>query len=139
MKDGLCVMNMRDGLCLPVNDLYKTVTGAQLMIFLCFRFPVLLFDRPGISICHADVTRNTTFHLFSKKVGLQIVQLVNKCTCKIIERDGVTPFCCYVQYDPNSVRWIHIGTHARPLKFLNPFLGTKILNNTGPVGRALSF
>ena len=28
-------------------------TGAQLMIFFCFRFPVVLFDRPGISICHA--------------------------------------------------------------------------------------
>ena len=28
-------------------------TGAQLFIFLCFRFPVVLFDRPGISICHA--------------------------------------------------------------------------------------
>ena len=27
--------------------------GAQLMIFFCFRFPVVLFDRPGISICHA--------------------------------------------------------------------------------------
>ena len=30
-------------------------TGAQLMIFFCFGFPALLFDRPGISICH--VTR----------------------------------------------------------------------------------
>ena len=28
-------------------------TGAQLMIFFCFRFPVVLFDKPGISICHA--------------------------------------------------------------------------------------
>ena len=28
-------------------------TGAQLMVFFCFRFPVVLFDRPGISICHA--------------------------------------------------------------------------------------
>ena len=28
-------------------------SGAQLMIFICFRFPVVLFDRPGISICHA--------------------------------------------------------------------------------------
>ena len=28
-------------------------TGAQLMIFFCFRFPVVLFDRPGISSCHA--------------------------------------------------------------------------------------
>ena len=28
-------------------------TGAQLMICFCFRFPVVLFDRPGISICHA--------------------------------------------------------------------------------------
>ena len=27
--------------------------GAQLVIFFCFRFPVVLFDRPGISICHA--------------------------------------------------------------------------------------
>ena len=27
-------------------------TGAQLMIF-CVRLPVVLFDRPGISICHA--------------------------------------------------------------------------------------
>ena len=28
-------------------------TGAQLIIFFCFRFPVLLFNRAGISICHA--------------------------------------------------------------------------------------
>ena len=28
-------------------------TGAQLMIFFCFRLIVVLFDRPGISICHA--------------------------------------------------------------------------------------
>ena len=28
-------------------------TGAQLMIFFCFRFPMVLSDRPGISICHA--------------------------------------------------------------------------------------
>ena len=28
-------------------------TRAQLMIFFCFRFPVVLFERPGISICHA--------------------------------------------------------------------------------------
>ena len=28
-------------------------TGAQLMIFVCFRFPVVLFDRQGISICQA--------------------------------------------------------------------------------------
>ena len=28
-------------------------TGAQLMIFFCSRFPVVLFERPGISICHA--------------------------------------------------------------------------------------
>ena len=28
-------------------------TGAQLMIFFCFRFSVVLFDRLGISICHA--------------------------------------------------------------------------------------
>ena len=27
-------------------------TRAQLMIFFCFRFPVVLFGRPGISICH---------------------------------------------------------------------------------------
>ena len=27
-------------------------TGAQLMIFFCFRFPVVLFGIPGISICH---------------------------------------------------------------------------------------
>ena len=27
--------------------------AAQLMIFFCFRFPVVLFDRPGIFICHA--------------------------------------------------------------------------------------
>ena len=27
--------------------------GAKLMIFFCYRFPVVLFDRPGISICHA--------------------------------------------------------------------------------------
>ena len=27
-------------------------TGAQLMNFFCFRFPVVLFGRPGISICH---------------------------------------------------------------------------------------
>ena len=29
--------------------------GAQLIIFVCFRFPVVLFDRPGISICHQHV------------------------------------------------------------------------------------
>ena len=28
-------------------------TRAQLMIFFSFRFPVVLFDRPGISSCHA--------------------------------------------------------------------------------------
>ena len=28
-------------------------TRAQLMILFCFRFPVVLFDRPRISICHA--------------------------------------------------------------------------------------
>ena len=28
-------------------------TVAQLMIFFCFRFSVVLFGRPGISICHA--------------------------------------------------------------------------------------
>ena len=28
-------------------------TEAQLMISVCFRSPVMLFDRPGISICHA--------------------------------------------------------------------------------------
>ena len=28
-------------------------TGAQLIIFFCFRFSVVLFDRPGISISHA--------------------------------------------------------------------------------------
>ena len=28
-------------------------TGAQLIIFFCFRFSVVFFDRPGISICHA--------------------------------------------------------------------------------------
>ena len=28
-------------------------TGAQLVIFFCFRFSVVLFDRPGISIRHA--------------------------------------------------------------------------------------
>ena len=28
-------------------------TGAQLMIFFCFRSPAVLFDRPGNSICHA--------------------------------------------------------------------------------------
>ena len=28
-------------------------TGAQLMIFFCFRFSVVLFDRSGISISHA--------------------------------------------------------------------------------------
>ena len=28
-------------------------TGAQLMILFCFRFPVVLFDRPEISICRA--------------------------------------------------------------------------------------
>ena len=28
-------------------------TGAQLIIFLCFRFPVVLFERPGISIRYA--------------------------------------------------------------------------------------
>ena len=28
-------------------------TGAQLIIFFCFRFSVVLFDRPGISIRHA--------------------------------------------------------------------------------------
>ena len=27
-------------------------TGAQLMIFFCFRFPGVLFGRPGISICN---------------------------------------------------------------------------------------
>ena len=27
-------------------------TGAQLIIFFCFRFSVVLFDRPGISILH---------------------------------------------------------------------------------------
>ena len=27
--------------------------GAQLMIFFCFGFPAVLFDRPGVSICHA--------------------------------------------------------------------------------------
>ena len=30
-------------------------TGAQLIIFFCFRFSVVLFDRPGISICHVSV------------------------------------------------------------------------------------
>ena len=28
-------------------------TGAQLVIFFCFGFPLVLFDRPGISICNA--------------------------------------------------------------------------------------
>ena len=28
-------------------------TGAQVIIFFCFRFSVVLFDRPGISIRHA--------------------------------------------------------------------------------------
>ena len=28
-------------------------TGTQMMIFFCFIFPVVLFDRPGISICNA--------------------------------------------------------------------------------------
>ena len=28
-------------------------TGAQLMIFFCFRFQVVLYERPGISSCHA--------------------------------------------------------------------------------------
>ena len=28
-------------------------TGAQLMIFFCFIFPVVLFDKPGISIFYA--------------------------------------------------------------------------------------
>ena len=28
-------------------------TGAQLIMFFCFRFSVVLFDRPGISIRHA--------------------------------------------------------------------------------------
>ena len=30
-------------------------TGAQLMIFFCFRFPVVLFGRPGVFICHATL------------------------------------------------------------------------------------
>ena len=30
-------------------------TGAQLIIFFCFRISVVLFDRPGISIRNADI------------------------------------------------------------------------------------
>ena len=33
-----------------VNKLVAWSTGAQLIIFFCFRFSVVLFDRPGISI-----------------------------------------------------------------------------------------
>ena len=33
--------------------LFAWSTGARLIIFFCFRFPVVLFDRPAISICHA--------------------------------------------------------------------------------------
>ena len=42
--------------CMPVyraSDSVAWSTGAQLIIFFCFRFSVVLFDRPGISIRNA--------------------------------------------------------------------------------------
>ena len=38
-----------------IRALYSVAwsTGAQLMIFFCFRFPVVLFCSPGICNCHA--------------------------------------------------------------------------------------
>ena len=43
----------------------KLSAGAQLMIFFRFRFPVVLFGRAGISICHA-----TRFIIYLQKIPL---------------------------------------------------------------------
>ena len=39
-------------------------TGAQLIIFFCFRFSVVLFDRPGISIRNALYLSSPRFCFF---------------------------------------------------------------------------
>ena len=45
---------MQQSACLVINPITVAwSTGAQLIIFFCFRFSVLFFDRPGISIRHA--------------------------------------------------------------------------------------
>ena len=58
---------MRQSACLVITLLHHLIarrltgallsvawsTGAQLMIFFCFGFPVVLFGSPGISNCHA--------------------------------------------------------------------------------------
>ena len=36
----------------PEPSSFAWSTGVQLMIYFCFRFSVVLFGRPGISICH---------------------------------------------------------------------------------------
>ena len=38
--------------CLEVSFSIHVGTGAQMVIFVCFRFAVLLFGSPGISNCH---------------------------------------------------------------------------------------
>ena len=58
---------------------------------------------------------------------LQIVPLISKCTCKIIERDDVI---CFVDVTSNTVPavldWMHIGIPAGTLKFLNTFQGNPV-------------
>ena len=50
--------------------------GVQLMILICFRFSVVLFGRPGISICHTTSSHNTLY-LLSPRL----------CFCIVFKRD----------------------------------------------------
>ena len=57
--------------------------------------------------------------VFFKKLGLQIVPLVDKCTCKVIKRDDVISLADVTSHAvPNVFDGIHIGAPARPLKIL---------------------
>ena len=47
-------------------------TGAQLMIFICFRFSVVLIARPGISICHATLLIDIKMTTSDKILGVHV-------------------------------------------------------------------
>ena len=72
---------------------------------------------------------------FSKKLGLQIVPLVNKCTCKIIERDDVILF-----YDvtSNMSQQCSVGLLLGHWSFSIPSWAKDSVTTRALCGRALS-
>ena len=75
-----------------------------------------------------------TYLALVKKKLLQIVQLIDKCTYKVIKRGDVILFANVTSHAvPNLFDGIHIGAPARPLKILNPLLCKRICNNTCPM------